>query len=228
MHHFVVYLICILSPLLSVIVLKKMKTSPNEQAKYYVYGTMIIAYSLILWFTLRTRSIVDLVRPPAASFPGWIMVIGFAYGAYLLLAESIEVWAIHNRPDYRDRIRGHFESRSYIEPTNKAQRYLSYGFYLFVAAGEEVFFRSYLLRYLMEEPYSLSWVYASLIAVVVFGVGHAHFRLSGIGYSTINGLFYLFLFMWSGSILLPIVVHYLYDIKSSYMGSVLRKNSLLT
>ena len=74
---------------------------------------------------------------------------------------------------------------------------------------EELIFRGFLLWYL--EPYvGLAW--AAVIAVVVFTLGHAYQGVANLPALALASAAFVGLYLWSGSLLLPIVVHALVDV----------------
>ena len=73
---------------------------------------------------------------------------------------------------------------------------------------EELIFRGFLLWYL--EPYvGVAW--AAVLAVLIFTLGHAYQGLANVPPLLGASAFFVFLYLWSGSLLLPIIVHALAD-----------------
>ena len=74
---------------------------------------------------------------------------------------------------------------------------------------EELVFRGFLLWYL--EPYvGLGW--AAVLAVVAFTLGHAYQGVANVPALALASACFVGLYLWSGSLLLPMVVHALVDI----------------
>lgn len=74
---------------------------------------------------------------------------------------------------------------------------------------EELIFRGFLLWYL--EPYvGLTW--AAVLAVVIFTLGHAYQGVANVPPLLGASALFVGLYLWTGSLLLPIVVHALADI----------------
>ncbi|MNR30975.1 CAAX amino terminal protease self- immunity [compost metagenome] len=95
-----------------------------------------------------------------------------------------------------------------------------------VGICEEIMFRGFLQHYAMELGTSQLW--AMVIISVIFGAGHFMQGLSGIISSTIFGLIMGYTYFTTGSLLVPIIIHILYDAKAIYITRVLQNNGRQT
>jgi membrane protease YdiL (CAAX protease family) len=86
-----------------------------------------------------------------------------------------------------------------------------------ITAGvcEEAMYRGYLLWYL---PALLPWSAALIAAVAVFGLGHAYQGLRGALLATVAGALALAIYVWTGSLVAPIVLHVTIDLANGYIG----------
>lgn len=86
---------------------------------------------------------------------------------------------------------------------------------LSVSAGccEEVLFRGFLLHYLHVLPWTIDLTVALLISSVVFGWNHVYQGVGGVFGSAFAGFLFGLLFLVSGNLLLPVVLHALIDIR---------------
>lgn len=87
-----------------------------------------------------------------------------------------------------------------------------------VAVGEEVVFRSFFVHYLMEMFNDVSFWVIVVIANVLFGAVHFQQGLSGVFNGFIFGMVMSFLWYVSGSLLLPIIIHFFFDWKLIWMS----------
>ena len=83
-----------------------------------------------------------------------------------------------------------------------------------ISAGvcEEVVFRGWLLS-ILHSPISLAGTTLIVVASVVFGLAHAYQRITGMLLTTLAGLLFCVLYVKTGSLLVPILLHILIDIR---------------
>jgi membrane protease YdiL (CAAX protease family) len=79
-----------------------------------------------------------------------------------------------------------------------------------IAVGEETVFRGYLILRLKEVTGSLP--VAVFLSTLLFALAHNHLGTAGMGVVAIMGLIFAGLYLLTGSLLAPIVLHFLYDI----------------
>ena len=87
-----------------------------------------------------------------------------------------------------------------------------------VSAGicEEVVFRGWLLSTL-HSPIGLTGMTLVLAAAAIFGIGHAYQKVVGVIVTTVTGLLFAVLYIMTGSLLVPIVLHILVDVRFAFM-----------
>ena len=84
-----------------------------------------------------------------------------------------------------------------------------------VTAGvcEEILYRSFLFYYLHIAPWRLGFAVAISLACLIFGLGHVYQGLKGVLATGLLGFLFFVLFLGTGSLLLPIVLHALADLR---------------
>jgi uncharacterized protein len=87
-----------------------------------------------------------------------------------------------------------------------------------VSAGicEEVVFRGWLLATL-HSPVGLTGTTLVLVAAAIFGVAHAYQKVAGTILTTLAGLLFCVLYIMTGSLLVPILLHILVDVRFAFM-----------
>jgi membrane protease YdiL (CAAX protease family) len=81
-----------------------------------------------------------------------------------------------------------------------------------VALAEETIFRGYLLlRFL---PILRSTTTSVLLSLAIFAVGHGYEGSAGLATVGVMGAVFALVYLWRGSLLAPIVMHFLQDILS--------------
>jgi len=90
---------------------------------------------------------------------------------------------------------------------------------LSITAGicEELLYRGYLIWYLRSD---CGVILALVLAAFAFGIGHAYQGIHGVVLTTIAGLILGGLYLATGFILLPMIVHALTDLHSGHIGYV--------
>jgi CAAX protease family protein len=89
-----------------------------------------------------------------------------------------------------------------------------------VSAGicEEIVFRGWLLSTL-HFTIGLTGTVLVLTAAAIFGAGHAYQKVAGTILTTLAGLLFCALYVMSGSLLVPILLHIVVDVRFAFMPS---------
>lgn len=84
-----------------------------------------------------------------------------------------------------------------------------------ITAGvcEEILYRGFLLHYFSVTPFHLTLTRALVVACVIFGVGHLYQGVLGAVQTALIGFIFGCLFVMTGSLLLPMVVHAALDLR---------------
>ncbi len=85
---------------------------------------------------------------------------------------------------------------------------------------EELLFRGFALHYLMRGPWAFNLPFSVMIACVLFGVGHRYQGWQGMLQTLCFGALMSALFVATGSLLLPIVVHILVNLRIALLPSI--------
>ncbi|HQG32672.1 MAG TPA: type II CAAX endopeptidase family protein, partial [Deltaproteobacteria bacterium] len=78
-----------------------------------------------------------------------------------------------------------------------------------VAVVEETIFRGYLLLRFLHITQSKTW--SVLVSAVVFSLGHGYEGSAGVGTVGIMGAVFAVIYLWRGSIVAPVIIHFLQD-----------------
>jgi CAAX protease family protein len=87
-----------------------------------------------------------------------------------------------------------------------------------VSAGicEEIVFRGWLLSTL-HNPVGLGGTALILVAAAIFGLAHAYQRITGIVLTTLAGALFCVLYIKTGSLLAPILLHIVIDLRFAFL-----------
>jgi len=78
---------------------------------------------------------------------------------------------------------------------------------------EEALFRGFLLHYLHTSPWRLNLTLALLLSALIFGLQHLYQGVQGVIVSAVLGALFGLLFLLSGSLLLPMLLHAALDLR---------------
>jgi len=84
-----------------------------------------------------------------------------------------------------------------------------------ITAGvcEEFIYRGFLLHYFHVAPFHLSLTWALVASSVIFGIGHLYQGLVGSVQTAVIGFIFGCLFLMTGSLLLPMILHAVMDLR---------------
>ena len=87
--------------------------------------------------------------------------------------------------------------------------------FLCISAGicEEVLFRGFLMPYLHHAPLYLDWTLALVASSICFGWNHLYQGASGVFSTALAGFAFGLLFLLSGNLILPMVMHVVVDLQ---------------
>ncbi len=166
----------------------------------------------VLLVAMPLSSILDLALPETANwraYPQLVFIvvsniIGGMYGPIVL------AWSY---PVFRRRFMAPFAPVQALLPTTLTERLMWVGVSLTTGICEELMFRGFALEYLMQQPLGLSFGGSAVITSVLFGLGHAYQGRRGILRTMLFGAALCGLLLLTGSLLCPIVVHTLVNLR---------------
>jgi membrane protease YdiL (CAAX protease family) len=98
---------------------------------------------------------------------------------------------------------------SFVMARGLTQSLLAVVLVIIVALAEETIFRGYLI--LRLKAITGSPVAAALLSAAIFSLGHGYEGSAGVVTVGVMGLVFAFVYMWRGSLVAPIVMHFLQD-----------------
>lgn len=184
-----------------------------------IRSTVIAAWTLtliaLIWWLSAERPLAALGLVWPAGAAAWITA-ALCLAALALYAVQIRsvLTSAAARASVREQISG---SRGVSALMPKSARDLRAFVALGLTAGicEEVMYRGYLLWYLSA---LLPWTAALIAAVAVFGLGHAYQGARGILLTATVGGLEMAIYLWTGSLVAPIVLHATIDLSNGYIG----------
>lgn len=110
---------------------------------------------------------------------------------------------------------------SFLQSSGVAQTILAIILVIVVAIAEETIFRGYLI--LRFKSLTNSAALAAILSAVVFSIGHGYEGSAGVITVGSLGLVFAIVYLWRGSLVAPMVMHFLQDFISIVLISLLGK-----
>jgi membrane protease YdiL (CAAX protease family) len=196
--------------------------SPQKIAYYITICAWLWIASFVAVANVGVREVFTIApMPNDASWlfgHGWVRflveaVIALFFGMTFLSC-AIVVWKKLNDRPRTYRSAKALRSLEYFFPATQRERH--WWVLVCITAGvcEETLFRGFMLHYLHVLPCTLNLTLALLISSLVFGLNHFYGGVGGVVGSAIAGFLFGLLFLLSGNLLLPVVLHALTDLRA--------------
>lgn len=146
-----------------------------------------------------------------AASPDFILVLIAALAIGLLLPLAL-AW-IHS--GMRERIFEQLKGIDYLLPQSRTEIALFAGVSVTAGICEEVLFRGFLFAYLDSSPWQLDPSTTVLVSSAMFGIAHFGQGIKGMVLTGMIGAMLGILYVVTGSLLAPIIVHILIDLRAT-------------
>lgn len=197
---------------------KRLRTVRHPMARTQCY----LRCMAVLWLaTFAAMALMPLATlwnaPPGmrglvpATSPGFIPVMVAALG-FGLLAPLVLAWFSNGM---RQKIFGQLKEIDYLLPQSRAEIALFAGVSVTAGICEEVLFRGFLFAYLQASPWSLDPSTVILVSSAMFGIAHFGQGIKGMLLTGMIGAALGILYVVTGSLLAPIIVHILIDLRAA-------------
>ncbi len=196
----------------------KASTAPRKKIKYYwrIVGLLWIC-ALI---AVATIGLVPAfyVHPALGEIPwlehgsrGAMIALGMATGSFIAIFLTA-IFALVS-PKLREKSGKAAKKMAFILPSSGEER--RWWWLLCITAGvcEELVYRGFLLQYFHWSQFHLNLTQALIAASLIFGIGHLYQGVAGALSTVIIGFILGCLFLITGNLLLPMVLHALMDLR---------------
>jgi membrane protease YdiL (CAAX protease family) len=214
-QHFLFLVLVVASPAWDCFEVPRLKADPARRTAFYqrlvasqwlVSALALWACGRGLWFAPPSASWEWLRSPRTPSFL-WGFVAGLAM---VMLLPLIGI----TKPKSRAAIRKAFARLAFFLPAD-GQQDAWFGV-MAITAGvcEEWLARGFLLHYLTAGPWHLTLAVAVILSSGIFGLGHLYQGLGGMTASAIMGAMFALMYLITGTLLVPMIVHALIDLRA--------------
>ena len=190
---------------------------PRLRRRTYVAASLsqwiLCALLALYWARMRrpwTGPMAGLGVRPAIT-PG---AIGVALGLAMVLIVMISRWR-SSKSTTIERARQRLAFAEPMLPHTQGELALFRGLAVTAGVCEELLFRGFLIWYLGQYT---GVIQAALLSSLAFGVGHAYQGPRGILVTALIGAFMSAVYLLSGSLLLPMILHVLMDLHAGWLG----------
>ena len=215
LQHALVLLILVLGPIWDYYEFKRLKASTDPAAKVKFYKKIVVAQWTLSALVLLAAGREFFWAPAKFLWmdTAWARSVGFGLLVGIVIGLLAPFLAL-SKPKGRAALRRAFGKLGFFVPT-QAEQFGWFGV-LCITAGvcEEWIFRGFLFRYFGEMPWHFGLPAAFVISSVLFGANHFYQGSRGIISTGLLGAGFGFLYLWSGSLLLPMIVHALVDLRA--------------
>lgn len=189
--------------------LEKRSRQISSKLKVYII-TIFCLWVLtgIVWLVSSPRQMFYFNGSLEVGLLGHIVMIVFVF--YMVVTTIVPLFLLRSSK-FRNEALAAFKENHFILPTIKLEKILFILVAVSVGICEEVIFRAFLVNYLHNELFGL--LTSFIVAGLIFGLGHFHQGVNGIINATVFGMVMSYLFIMTGSLLLPIIIHIVYDLK---------------
>jgi uncharacterized protein len=220
--HFLVVFIVLIMPIISWREIKKRRFEYSDVGKERTYWRIHFWYWLAITFILFLVPMTDLYYPKyPITFNAIAHIIFGVLIAYEFVTAVLPIAFMKYLPAFREKVAEQYDdTKRATYPVTSRQQLMFLFVSISVGIGEEIIFRGFLYNYL-QDYFTVSAIWSFVIVSLYFGVGHFHQGISGIIQTTIFGLIMGYLYFTTGSLLVPIIAHILFDMRVVWLARLL-------
>jgi membrane protease YdiL (CAAX protease family) len=203
---------------------RRLKRNPSSQGKIRYYKTVMAwlwICSILALLVVGWRSLW-IIYPAPEEIP-WLLghvwvfylvevVIALFVALALLPLVIVVLKKLRKQPrkySSAEALKGH----DYFLPSTWSERHWWILVCITVGICEETLYRGFLLHYLHVFPGTLSLTVALLLSSIIFGFCHLYQGISGAMASTLVGFLFGLLFVLTGNLFLPMILHAAMDLR---------------
>ena len=222
--HLLFAFLAIVAPAWDFYATRRLKENPGSAQKIGYYTTLcawLWIASFVAVASVGFREVFTIAPTPNDAAwlfgHGWVRfiveaVIALFFGMAFLPCAIVGWKKLNNRPrTYRSAKA--LRSLEYFFPATQRERHWWVLACITAGVCEETLFRGFMLHYLHVLPWTLNLTLALVISSFVFGLNHLYGGVGGVAGSVIGGYLFGLLFLLSGNLLLPVVLHAFTDLR---------------
>lgn len=196
------------------ILMRRIARHPELRARFYVMG-MLGQWLMLVPLVVIVLGLGWSAQLLGLQAPGhlWLFIPISLVLVLAVYAQVFYIGRVARTSEGRDQLRQSMSGPLHMLPRTPRER--AFWFLLSLTAGfcEELLYRGFMPAYLVHIFPGVSFFVAILIAAALFGIGHIYQKLTGVLGTGVMGLLFGFLYFFTGSLYLPMIVHALFDMR---------------
>ena len=219
-QHILVFFLIVVTPLWDWYEIPRLKASTKPRKKILFYGKIvaaswacavvaIVTVGLGAVYAIQTAS-GEIAWLEAGSRGGMILK-GITAGMLVVILLPA-VLALRSEK-IRVRAGKAAKKLAFLLPSTREERGRWWVICITAGICEEVVYRGFLLHYLHTLPFHLSLTWALVVSSLIFGIGHLYQGIGGGIQTTLLGFVLGAMFLATGNLLLPMVLHAVLDLR---------------
>lgn len=196
------------------VLIRRVARHPELRARFYVMGMlgqwlMLVPLAIIVVGLNWPASLLGLQAPANL----WLFLPLSLVLVLAVYAQVLYIGRVARTSEGRDLLRQSMSGPLHMLPRTSRERAL--WFLLSLTAGfcEELLYRGFMPAYLVHIFPGVPFFVAIVIAAALFGLGHIYQKLTGVLGTSIMGLLFGFLYFFTGSLYLSMILHALFDLR---------------
>jgi uncharacterized protein len=219
-QHLLVLFLIVVTPLWDRYEIPRLKASTEPQKKVRFYRKIVAASwicAVVAAVTVGLVTVFNVHTVPGeigwleAGSRGRMILEGITVGMLIaiMVPAVLAMWS----EKIRAKAGKAAKKLAFILPSTGEERRWWWVVCLTAGICEEIVFRGFLLRYFHVMPFHLSLTWALVVSSVIFGIGHLYQGIGGGVQTAVIGFVLGAIFLMTGSLLLPIVLHAVMDLR---------------
>ena len=218
-QHILVLVLIVAMPLWDWYEIPRLKASTEPRKKIRYYGKIITALWILAALAVLMLGVMAVFTTQKmqgeilwlTGSPGKAIVVGAAIGMLgaILVPAGLALFS----EKIREKAGKAAKRLAFLLPSTGEER--RWWWLVCITAGvcEEVVYRGFLLHYFHVLPFHLNLTWALVVSSVIFGIGHLYQGILGAVQTTVIGFMFGVIFLATGSLVVPIVVHAVMDLR---------------
>lgn len=222
--HLLVLILLVVAPLWDWYEIPRLKASTNPGRKVRFYIQIIVASWICALVALATVGITNVsnIHPLRGEIP-WLapgspgrVALEIAL-AGLLVTLSIPAFLALRSEKIRIKMGRGVKKLAFLLPSTGEERRWWWPVCLTAGICEELIYRGFLIHYLHLMPWHVSLTWALVVSSLAFGIGHLYQGIAAAASTAVMGFLFGGLFIITGTLLLPVLIHALMDLRALLM-----------
>jgi membrane protease YdiL (CAAX protease family) len=220
LQHVLVLFLIVATPLWDWYEIPRLKASTDPRKKVTFYWKIVAASwvcAVVAVFTTGVAAVSTVQAVPGeiswleAGSRGGAIMKGITAG--MLIAIMLPALLALRSEKIRAKAGKAAKRLAFLLPSTRDERAWWWAVCMTAGICEEIVYRGFLLHYFHTLPFHLSLTWALVVSSLIFGIGHLYQGVGGGVQTAVIGFVFGTMFVMTGSLVLPIVLHAVMDLR---------------